>query len=293
MSLSPRVTRSLLSSAVILTLACSPRSSAAQEERRQQCIQAYESGQRLKKAGALLEAESRLAFCANNICPALMREDCALRLGEVKAALPSILLAVKFKGTPVAVRVSIDGQARAWAEDAASLDVNPGHHELRVEAAGLASQTISLLLGEGEQGVSVEVAFGAAPQQVAPRASVEAVAAEPPATPPAASFPTTAVLVTASSVVGASGLIYFGLTARHRENELAAQCAPECSSAQVNEVRRDYLLANVGLALGLASLAAGGILFWVHAERAPATAAPGARLGFEVSPAYIGAVGAF
>ena len=277
-------------------LALSPRTGRAEEDRREQCIQSYESGQRLKKTGDLVEAASRLAYCANAICPARMREDCAERLQEVRAATPSLVLTVDFDGAPAAVRVSIDGQGRAWAQDATRLIVNPGRHELRVEAEGFKAQTLPILVGDGEQSVPVQIRFSSLTTEPVSTASKPAdTPAKAADTPPAkaAGLPKAAIWVTASSVIGATGFVYFGLTARHREAELETQCSPSCTGSEVSEVRRDYLLANVGLGLGLASLITGGLLFLVHSEKAPASESRVVKLRVQLSPSSIGIVGAF
>jgi hypothetical protein len=290
--------------AVLLYLAASTAwslPSAAQEDRLTQCIESYESGQRLKKTGDLVEAASRLAYCAHPICPARMREDCAARLQEVKAATPSLVLTVSFEGAPAAVRVSIDGQGRVWAPDASRLIVNPGRHELRVEAEGFKTQTSVVLIGEGEQAVPVEFRFssGTAEPQGAPvKAAGSGNVARSRTTPADPSPQLTghshaALWVTASSAIGAAGFIYFGLAARRREAELESQCAPSCSASQVSEVRRDYLLANVGLGLGLASLVTGGLMFLVQSHEPPANGAQAATVRVRVSPSAVALEGAF
>jgi hypothetical protein len=299
----------------------------AEDSRREQCIRSYETGQRLEKTGNLVEAASRLAFCASPTCPTLMRQDCAERLRQVNTATPSLLLTITFGGTRAPVRVSIDGQGRSWAEDAPQVIVNPGRHELRVEAEGFKTQTRQLLVGEGEQSVPVELRLTAEAKAAAPPAAIPATAAPataaptmhaPPApTPPTAARaihaaavpdaaattrvevapadpepPTAAIWVAASSLIGLTGFAYFGLKARQRESQLEEQCQPMCTSAQVNEVRRDYLLANIGLGLGVGSLVASGILFLAHSSKSTAGASKLAPT-VQLSPASVGLAGSF
>jgi hypothetical protein len=273
----------------------SPGLSQAQVDRRQQCVQAYESGQRLKKSGELVEAASRFAFCANEICPSLMREDCATRLSEVKEATPAISLSVEFVGEPAPVRASVDGHARAWASDSPNLIVNPGRHELRVEADGFPSQTLSLLLGEGERIVRVTVRFDrkSSPEsnaELKPEAEAKHIA-KPPQAP--RSTPTAAIIVTSSSLIGAGGFVYFGVMARHQESELEGRCAPSCTKDEVSDVKRTYLLANLSLGLGVASLLTGAALFLVHAREAPPDEVHSARIAVDVGPGTLGVHGAF
>jgi hypothetical protein len=90
-------------------------------------------------------------------------------------------------------------------------------------------------------------------------------------------------------VIGVSGFVYFGLTARERERELEQrQCAPFCSNEEVSRVKRSYLLANASLGLAAASLLTGAILFLVHAHEAPPSKSHSARTTVELAPAYLG-----
>ena len=304
----------------------------AEDSRREQCIRSYETGQRLEKTGNLVDAASRLAFCASPTCPTLMRQDCAERLRQVNAATPSLLLTITFGGARAPVRVSIDGQGRSWAEDAPQVIVNPGRHELRVEAEGFKTQTRQLLVGEGEQSVPVEFRLTAEAKTVAPSTAAPPTVAPPtvaPATPapvlhtprlatpptaarvtPAAAVsgaaattrvevapadpepPTAAIWVAASSLIGLTGFGYFGLKARQREGQLEEQCQPICTTSQVDEVRRDYLLANIGLGLGVGSLVASGILFLAHSSKSTASASKLAPT-VQLSPASVGLAGSF
>jgi hypothetical protein len=296
-----------------IALSLTPGMVHADEGRREQCVQSYEAGQRVKKAGNLLEAASRLAFCANPSCPALMRQDCAARLEEVKAATPSLVLNIRFEGARAPVHVAIDGQGRAWAEDARQVIVNPGRHDLRVEAEGFKTQTVTFLIGEGEQSVPMEVHLAAKPTEKTPSpptsatstaipATVPPVALPPAAPPPAAppahvavappGPPTAAIWVGASSLIGTMGFVYFGLKARQRETQLEDQCAPMCTASQVNEVKQDYLLANVGLGLGVASLVASGVLFLVHSGKSTGEAR-GVEASVQLSPSSVGVTGRF
>jgi hypothetical protein len=221
-----------------------------------------------------------------------------------------LVLIIRFEGARAPVRVSIDGQGRAWAEDARQLIVNPGRHDLRVEAEGFKTQTLPFLIGEGEQSVPMEVHLVAKTTERTPApptptaASVAPAAAVPPvAVPPAAPAahvavapadpPTAAIWVGASSLIGTMGFVYFGLIARQRETQLEEQCAPTCTASQVNEVKQSYLLANVGLGLGVASLVASGVLFLVHSGKSAGGQASGVEASVQLSPASVGVAGRF
>ena len=71
-----------------------------------------------------------------------------------------------------------------------------------------------------------------------------------------------AAVVTAGVVggLGAVGFAYFGLSARSADLGLDA-CAPNCEPSNVAAIRRDYLLANVSLGLGLAGVVTASVLW--------------------------------
>jgi hypothetical protein len=65
--------------------------------------------------------------------------------------------------------------------------------------------------------------------------------------------------------LGALGFAYFGLTARSADGGLDA-CTPNCETSKVDAIKRDYLLANVSLAVGLMGAGAATVL-WLTAPR--------------------------
>lgn len=84
--------------------------------------------------------------------------------------------------------------------------------------------------------------------------------------------------VVAAGVVGglgAVGFAYFGLSARSADVGLDA-CTPNCEPSKVDAIRRDYLLANVSLGLGLAGAFTASVL-WLTSPAAdrPARASAG------------------
>jgi len=82
-------------------------------------------------------------------------------------------------------------------------------------------------------------------------------------------------------VLGVSTFVGLGLSGLRAEEDLEDTCAPECAPSEVQSVRNKYVLADVGLAVGLASLgAAAYLLFWRGAEAGVET--DGASLGLDL-----------
>ncbi len=73
---------------------------------------------------------------------------------------------------------------------------------------------------------------------------------------------------------GAVGFVYFGLSARLADQGLDA-CSPHCEPAEVGGIKRDYVMANVSLGVGLAGALTASLLWFTG---------PGA-----VRPARVGA----
>src|ERR1700709_1044923 len=107
MSLKSRYFPFVLGLASAITLA----SGHAAAQDKQACVGAYEDAQRLRKDGKLTDARSKLLVCAQDACPAVLRKDCTVWIGEVEQATPTVLLAAK---SPIGkdivdVTVTVDG----------------------------------------------------------------------------------------------------------------------------------------------------------------------------------------
>lgn len=238
------------------------------------CTADYEQAQERRLEGDLLAARERLLRCAAPGCAAFIRRDCAGWLGEVEAALPTVVvLARDADGRDLtAVRVSSDGALLAAELDARPLTLNPGKHRLTFEAAGLSAAPVDVFLAQGQKNRVVEVVLSAS--------------GAPAVTPSPAGFPTAAAV---AGGLAAAGLLAFGSFAivgqRAESADRRLPCAQTrtCSDAQLADARRDYLLADVALGVGVVTAAAAAYLWFRHANRAaPArseisvSAAPGA-----------------
>jgi hypothetical protein len=124
------------------------------------CLTAPVDGQKLQRAGHLLEARARFSTCASRTCPAEIVEDCARWARDVEEALPSIVLAARDgAGRDVAdVRASIDGGAPQPITPRA-VAVDPGTHRVVFRRAGTPDVTREVIVREGEKNRAVTVSF--------------------------------------------------------------------------------------------------------------------------------------
>lgn len=227
-----------------------------------QCLSAYESGQRARKAGQLQAAKSSFGFCGSDACPRVMHGDCGRWLGEVEAETPTAVFRVSSADTALdAASIAIDG-GPAYELDGRAVELDPGEHSIVFSHPGYQSLERRFSFSAGEKLVQqrVELAPLAAPAPIdaAPRSPV------PPHV--LGSAPSSSLLPTwlgaGVGALGVAGLVYFGSNARKDESALEA-CSPRCSKARVADVQREYLLANVSLGVGAAGLltAAAWLLF--------------------------------
>jgi len=217
------------------------------------CLSSYESAQRLRLETKLRAAKAALVTCARAECPDVLRRDCSRWLGEVEKSLPSVVVAARRGATDVTeVRVVIDGDIVAESLDGSAITLDPGKHAFRFELDGAPAVERSLLIVAGEKDRAIEVSFEApadAKQTAAPSA-----------------LPVYAL--GALGVVALGSFAYFGLSSHAKREDLAA-CKGHCPEDDVDEVRREQLVADVSLGVGLVALGAAAYLHFGRAGGPP------------------------
>jgi hypothetical protein len=76
--------------------------------------------------------------------------------------------------------------------------------------------------------------------------------------------------------VGAVSFVYFGLSARSADRDLDG-CTPNCDPSTVTTIKREYLLANVSLGVGLAGAIGASVLWFILPGSEPAARVAGGR----------------
>lgn len=213
------------------------------------CLSSYEKAQRLRLDKKLLAAKSELLVCARAECPQVLRRDCSTWLGEVDAALPSVVVAARAGSAEVTdVRVLVDGRALAESLDGSALSLDPGQRLFRFERAGAAAVEQKVLIRAGEKNRRLEVDFGG---------TTERAEAEP------SRLPVYALLGVGAVALGSFS--YFALESHSKRQDLES-CKGHCAEADVDAVQRDQLIADVSLGVGLVAL---GVAAYLHFGRAP------------------------
>jgi hypothetical protein len=250
-------------------LALSARASA--EEGPAQCLQAYEDGQRLRRQGDLLSAAQQLLVCGGPACPVRMQRDCQRWSDEVQRSLPAVVFRVRgadHANLPGA-SITIDGGA-PQPLDGRALHMNPGQHQVVFEHPGYVPLRTPVFITEGEKLEPHDVTLTALSELGrAPLAPLPALPLEPaPAAPRAHRSWTGPVAAGAVAALGGVGLAYFGSSAKSGERALD-RCTPDCSPGSVDAVKRDYLMANLSLGVGVAALIGAGLMLLLDDDAAP------------------------
>ena len=240
-----------------------------------ECIDAHANGQVARGQGGLLQARSFFQSCAVEICPQVIRDDCAKFAAEVEALLPTVVVVARSTSGQAlaAATVKIDGSAQALPIDGRAVFLDPGQHVFMVATRDGSEASVTTLIRESEKDRRVIV-------QVAPRAP------RPSDAPSAEERRKISPLV---PVFGAAGLLsaasftYFALDGRSRENTLK-ECAPACNPSEVSKMHRSYLAADVSLGVAIASLGLGVYFLLQPSATTPSRSIAMSSLSLSTSP---------
>jgi hypothetical protein len=166
--------------------------------------------------------------------------------------------------------------------------LDPGKHFFRFELPNHEPIEQSIFLGEGMRFKTVNAEFRS-PMKPSDAAGANGAPVQPiSAPPPPPKERPTPVIVYPLLGVGALGAIGFGTFAflgNSKENDLKNSCSPDCTTSDKKPMKTNYLIADISLGVGAASLVAAGIFYFTRPEKEslPAVAVvpvPGGAAGF-------------
>lgn len=242
-----------------LALLVAPDASA----QRSQCLSAHADAQRLRMKGSLLSAREKLLVCGQSECPGPVANDCAGWLAEVDVSLSSVVFAVSDERGHdlVNARVSTNGRVLSEHADGRALLLDPGTYTFLFEAPGhaKAEQTISMRQSEKNRIVRVQLASlsAAGTEATAPLASSTANTPRERSHP----VPLATYILGGAALVGIGGFAYFGLNGRAKYRD-AQRCMRDCDEI-ISAGKRDYIIADIALAIAIASAPAAIIVYFV------------------------------
>ncbi len=233
----------------------------------QECAAAYEKAQELKQETNLRQARDQLLVCAQDSCPDFIKGDCGKWLGEVEAAMPSVVFVVRDADGNDIVDVTVKMGEDVLVEqlDGRAVNVNPGQQTFTFEIPGQDPVTKKVLITQGQKNRAVKIQLerddpgegeGGGATGEGDGATIdggEVLEGTPNRT-----------LAYIFGGVGGAGLISFAAFAaigKSDENGLRDSCSPNCEDSQVDGVKKKYLIADVSLVLGIVSLGVGTYFF--------------------------------
>ncbi len=229
------------------------------------CIRAAEDGQAARDGGQLLRARELFAVCAARECPTVLRRDCTGWLEEARRQTPSLVVVARDTAGRdlVDAQVSVDGALRQPQLDGSAVELDPGVHVVRVQAAGIEPDEERVVLAAGEKNRTLNVTF-ARPQAVPASIPPPSPVVSPSAPSHAESIPQPSQaggLPVASYWLGGLGVAalgvfgYFGISGMADADHLRATCVPACRPSDVDAVHTKLIVADVALGVGVASVA--------------------------------------
>jgi hypothetical protein len=252
----------------------------AEAGKKKACVQASTEGQSLRDASKLRAARDAFVTCAKDECPAIVRKACAEWLADVDHRIPTVVLrATSARGDDLpGARFSLDGVAQSAALGAA-IAVDPGEHVVHSEGDAGESVDEHVVVMEGQKARIVTLRMpspAAAPSEPAPPASTSPASGGP--SPTAATW-----IFGGIGVAGLAAFAGFAVSARSSFDQQQRTCAPYCAPSDVDSIRRQALVADVSLGVGVVALGVAAYTFFSHRE------APAATSRLEVRPRGDGA----
>jgi hypothetical protein len=249
MSLKARYTIALLTLVSLPIRPASAEESDTNEPATAACVSAYEQAQEQRHHGKLLEARVQLQACARDSCPEFIRKDCVAWHGEVQAEVPTIVFTARSAGRDLTeVRVSLGQRELASRIDGQAIELDPGEYDLKFTAPGMQPLAQHVLISRGERNRLQRA-------ELVPLSNVATAAGQAATLPPPSQRSWVLPGVFAGvAVLGLSSFAAFGAWGHSAESTLKTTCSPNCSRDQISEVQTKYAVADISLAVGVASL---------------------------------------
>jgi hypothetical protein len=255
----------------MLAVLVGARAEAADDVKRA-CVDANEQAQISEQAGRLREARELARSCISDSCPAIVRQDCSRLWTALIENVPTIIVDARDASgaETVDVRVYVDGTLLADRLDGRELELDPGARTLRFESRdGRDVSEQKLVVKQAEKRRRVAVDFSTTHAAAAP---ASAVATREPAEPVRRSSTLLPYALGALTAVAGGTFATFAIVGHSKETGLASSCAPRCTEDQVAPLHREYLVANVALAVAVTAFVGTVVAVWVGRSSPPGQA---------------------
>lgn len=218
------------------------------------CIRAAEDGQRSRSRDKLRDARAAFETCAKRECPAEVVARCTDWLAETVRATPTFVVSAQdARGKDLTGgSVTLDGAHVADALSGRAIAVDPGTHTIELRAAEGGPVREIVVVHEGQKDRLVVLRL----PELAPS---EPMRAKTSASRP---VPWTVWAAGALGVAGAGVFVGFGSAGLYDRDR--SGCASGCARADASRVGAELAVADVGLAVAVAWLAAAAALWLVR-----------------------------
>jgi hypothetical protein len=127
------------------------------------CLNANERALAFRQSHRLREARAEFLLCAAGTCPTDVKNECARRVADMNAAIPTIIFEAKdAAGNDLtAVKVTMDGQPLVDTLQGLPISLDPGLHQFVFETAKNPPYARSLVISEGLKDRREQIVFGA------------------------------------------------------------------------------------------------------------------------------------
>jgi hypothetical protein len=117
------------------------------------CFDASEKAQKLKNEKKLTDARAQFIICAREICPSVVRVECARALAEVESSTSTVVIRARDAGGKdiIDVKVYVDGNLLLPRLQGTAVTVDPGAHKFRYEFPNGKTVEEDVLIAEGEK----------------------------------------------------------------------------------------------------------------------------------------------
>jgi hypothetical protein len=218
-----------------------------------------------------VSARAALQSCARDQCPDFIRTDCASWYDEVQSELPTLVFAARSQGRDLSeVRIWVGERVLASHIDGQAVELDPGDYDLRFQARDMRPLKQHVVIARGERNRLIQVELE---PTVATAAAAHAPGQDRSPTPPPQRSLLLPGIFAGVGVLGVAGFAGLGAWGLSSEKRLEEACSPRCSASELSEVRTRYLLADVSLGVGVASLSLGAY-FYLSQDPTPQSQAP-------------------
>jgi hypothetical protein len=179
----------------------------------------------------------------------MVKRDCTQWLGEVNAAIPSILVSARDEHGRDLLDAIVVVDGKRVPVDGTPIRLDPGKHTVtfRHDEAGSVEQVVILM--EGEKARPMTATLHLAPHR-----------SEPSLTPePRRRIPTLSYVLGGTGVVALGLGTYFSL--RGASDRASAGCDRGCSESDFSRVNREFIAADIALGIGILTAAA-AVGYW-------------------------------